>query len=277
MELLQPFLGRGQHWVFTDNFYTSPELYMDLLEHKTYATGTVRPHRKHFPLSLKTPTKMDIGSYQFASCQTLLAARWHDRRDVYMLSTAHDQSVSTVMKRPKGSKSKQPIPCPICIQDYNLYMGGVDLTDQCLSYYSLTQRRTVKWWKKVFWRLVDMTILNSWIIFRTNWPTSEINSHRLFRLELINKLVQPLLSKIASPDGGISYSKGRRPSSCDRRLLGKHFPYTKPNRSWCVVCYQNKTPTGARKDTKTRVFCPKCGVYLCIGECFEFYHTRSKY
>jgi hypothetical protein len=156
-------------------------------------------------------------------------------------------------------------------------MGGVDLTDQCLSYYSLTQRRTVKWWKKVFWRLVDISILNSWIIFRTNWPASEIDSHRVFRLELVHELVQPLLSKIASPDGGVSYSKGHRPTLCKRRLLGKHFPYNKPHRSRCVVCSQQKTSTGSRKDTKTRGYCPKCDVYLCIGECFESHHTKSKY
>ena len=55
------------------------------------------------------------------------------------------------------------------IIDYNNYMGGVDLTDQYLSYYSMTTRQTLKWWKKVFWRLLDITIVNSWILFRTNY------------------------------------------------------------------------------------------------------------
>ena len=51
------------------------------------------------------------------------------------------------------------------IADYNQNMGGVDLTDQYLSYYSLTTRRTLKWWKKVLWCLIDVSVLNSWIIF----------------------------------------------------------------------------------------------------------------
>ena len=38
------------------------------------------------------------------------------------------------MKRPNGRKDKQPISCLTCVQDYNLYMGGVDLIDQWLSY-----------------------------------------------------------------------------------------------------------------------------------------------
>ena len=54
------------------------------------------------------------------------------------------------MKRPKGSHEERPIPCPTMIADYNMYMGGVDLTDQHLSYYSMTTRRTIQWLKKCF-------------------------------------------------------------------------------------------------------------------------------
>ena len=77
----------------------------------------------------------------------------------------HKDAVKTVMKRPKGSKEKRSVPCPEMVTDYNQHMGGVDLSDQHLSYYSLTTRRTLKWWKKVFWRLVDICIVNSWIIY----------------------------------------------------------------------------------------------------------------
>ena len=163
MELLQPYLGKG-HWVFTDNFYSSPTLFLDLLKSNTYATGTAKSNRKDFPEALKSDAKMDVGSYQFATSGQLVAAWWHDRRDVYMLTTAHNTSVDTALKRPKGSHQKQPLPCPTCVKDYNLFMGGVDLADQYLSYYSLTQRRTLKWWKKMFWRMMDISILNSWII-----------------------------------------------------------------------------------------------------------------
>ena len=88
---------------------------------------------------------------------------------------------------------------PTAIVDYNKWMGGVDLADQLLSYYSMTNRRTLKWWKKVFWRLVDITIINSWIIFHTNNPTSEINSQKQFRLKLAEELVQSLLDLRSGP------------------------------------------------------------------------------
>lgn len=41
MDLLDPYLGRG-HWVFTDNCYLSPALFLDFLKSNTYATGTMR-------------------------------------------------------------------------------------------------------------------------------------------------------------------------------------------------------------------------------------------
>ena len=46
-----------------------------------------------------------------------------------LLSTAHDQSVTSVMKQTKGSRDKKSVACPTCILDYNLYMGGVHLSD----------------------------------------------------------------------------------------------------------------------------------------------------
>ena len=61
-----------------------------------------------------------------------------------MLSTAHNTSVEVVMKRSKESRDKQPLPCPSCVSDNNIYMGSVELADQYISYYSLTQRQTLK-------------------------------------------------------------------------------------------------------------------------------------
>ena len=152
-DLIQNFQGKN-HLLYVDNFYTSPELLLDLLKKGVYCTGTIRSNRKSFPKNLILCNKSaQIGSYRFAtcSCHQLTALWWKDRRDVYAISTLHKKSVVTVLKRPKGSKEKQNIPCPQMINDDNQFMGGVDLCDQCLSYYSMSTRKTLKWWKKVFW------------------------------------------------------------------------------------------------------------------------------
>ena len=85
MELLSSYFGK-KDWVFVDNFYSSPTLFIALLK---CDTGTVKPTRKGFPAALKSQTTMEVGSYQFATSGDLVAVCWQDRRDVYMLTTAH--------------------------------------------------------------------------------------------------------------------------------------------------------------------------------------------
>ena len=62
----------------------------------------------------------------------------------------------------------------------------------------LTTRPTLNWWK-VFWRLIDITISNSWITFHSNNPNSEIKSQKQLRLKLAKELVLPLLDLRSSP------------------------------------------------------------------------------
>ena len=193
--LMEQYQGKG-HCLFVDNFYTSPDLLLQLLDKGTYCTGTLRKNRKNFPTVLLPDKTYSSGTYRYAVCKSnerLLGIWWKDRKDVYVLTTMHNQSASNVLKRAKGEKEKKETPCPTAIVDYNNYMGGVDLADQMLIYYSMTSRRMLKWWKKVFWRMVDLSVVNAWIIFRTNIPDSTINTHRLFQLKLVQELVHPLL------------------------------------------------------------------------------------
>ena len=73
------------------------------------------------------------------------------------------------------------------------------------------------------------------------------------------------------------YAQGRRPTESEKRLRGKHFPFRSSKRGRYVVCYNSKTPSGKHKDAKVVTYCPKCGVHLCIGGCFENFHMKSKY
>ena len=279
MQLMEAYQGKG-HCLFIDNFYTSPALLLELLDKGTYCTGTVRTNRRNFPDALRPSKKHQMGSFRFATCRKakLTAAWWQDCRDVYVMSTMHNLSATTVLKRPKGEREKQPTPCPTAIVDYNKWMSGVDLADQLLSYYSMTTRRTLKWWKKVFWRLVDIAIINSWIIFHTNYSDSEIKSQKQFRIKLAEELVQPLLTLRANSQCPhyLKNYKGRRPTTQVTRLNGKHFPYKRSTRGRCAVCCKQVSPTtGKKKDIKTQNFCPKCDTFLCFGTCFERYHTHS--
>ena len=64
MKLVQSYLKKG-HIIYTDNFYSSPQLFEDLRNEGTYASGTVRNNRKHFPDFLKPQPgdRLDRGSH----------------------------------------------------------------------------------------------------------------------------------------------------------------------------------------------------------------------
>ena len=124
-------------------------------------------------------------------------------------------------------------------------MGGVDLTEQNLSYYSMSTRKTLKWWKKAFWRYmyVDIRIINSWIIFQHNNPQSPINTQRLFCLKLIEELAQLLLDLQTSPDCPpyIQDKHNRVTVLTENRLNGKHFAYKK-SKQRCTLERYNFLP-----------------------------------
>ena len=49
---------------------------------------------------------------------------------------------------------------------YNHYMGGVDVSDQYLSYHN-TLRKTVRYWKTLFYHLIDICVVNSFILYNS--------------------------------------------------------------------------------------------------------------
>ena len=71
--------------------------------------------------------------------------------------------------------------------------------------------------------------------------------------------------------------RGRRPSSIDVRMKGKHFSSSRhPVCRRCCVCGYKKGVSGQYKDTKTSNYCVKCDKFLCKS-CFETYHTKSNF
>ena len=105
-DLIQKYQGKN-YLLYVVNFYTSPELLVNLLKKGVYCTGTIRMNCKGFPASLIPYNKSaQIGSYRFATCSShqLTVVWWKDRHDVYAISTLHKKSVLTTycLKETKG-------------------------------------------------------------------------------------------------------------------------------------------------------------------------------
>ena len=105
------------------------------------------------------------------------------------------------------------MPKPLVIVDYNKHMGLVNKSDMQLSFNDTT-RRSLNWYKKLFFRLIDLTIYNSYLLYKYvhQNPTLHLSS---FRLELIKELCQKFGEKRTK--------LGRPHTSMSKRLIGKHF------------------------------------------------------
>ena len=123
-------LDMGHH-VYLDKYYNSPDLIGLLHKRKTYACSTVRKNQKSLPLPV-TQAKLKQDETVFCCKNKLLALKWMDRREVYILSGLH-KTTNVISKKTnyKGQKVNKPQPFFL----YNRYMSGVDLTDQ---FYSTT-------------------------------------------------------------------------------------------------------------------------------------------
>ena len=269
-DLMKYYFDKG-YVVFLDNFYTSYQLFVDLLSKGTGACGTVRSNRFGYPKQLQGKRKMEKGEAIFYCTNGVTAVRWFDKRDVHALSTIHGNEMVSI---PPRRSENQPVSKPMLIVDYNRYMNGVDRCDQLLTYYALN-RRSTKWWKKVFFRLLDLCIINSMVLYFSMFPEkgAKRQAHKQFRMELAHELVQPLLDRNAESDS-LRTPCGRPCNSDEVRLKGKHFAISQQPRRRCVVCAYQKGESGKLQNKKTVNFCPKCNKYVC-KDCFEFYHTRS--
>ena len=148
LKLLEGLEGRGHH-VYTDNYYSSPDLFGDLQRLGFGACGTVRKNWRGVPDEMKAKLKKgEVVSKQLDS--SMLILKWMDKREVMMLSTIHDDSFVTKKRRSRTAPDGQEdILKPLVVEEYNKNMGGVDTGDQLQSYYGFSHR-TVKWWRRLF-------------------------------------------------------------------------------------------------------------------------------
>lgn len=279
-DLVKPFLGKG-HCLYIDNFYTSPRLVKHLLEHNTHVCGTVSSNRKNFPKDL-ADAPIDKGQCLFYEHGCMLASKYRANESksgnkpkiVHMLSTGENAETTIVGQNRHGVD----IIKPTCVVDYNKNMGGVDMVDQQLHMVQ-TVRKTYKWYKKVFLRIMMQCLLNAPKLFLLKHPEEKRRKDFLsFGHDVAASLIacSPRMALNATPIPTVS------------RLTERHFPKMKPATSekdprptkMCKVCYAKEITLESGKTPKTRWICPDCpeqpGLHTDIG-CFKEYHTQEDY
>ncbi|KAM3850276.1 piggyBac transposable element-derived protein 4-like [Diretmus argenteus] len=273
MDLIKPaYLGTGYD-IYVDNFYTSPKLFLDLSSMRFGACGTYREYRKGCPRERANALtkRSERGSVRWIREEPLLFVKWMDTRAVSMCSTIHSVSAGdTVQRRVKGEDGRwtmKEIPCPTPIIAYNQNMGGVDLSDQLLQYYS-THRRNNRWYRTLFLHFLDIAVTNAYILHCDIRETQQTQhkTHKDFQTELVCQLCgvdstgAPVNRRVDHiPVPIITPTEVTDPRA--KSTSGRHQ---------CHHCKQQ----GKRKDTKWK--CKSCDVPLCLildRNCFEEWHS----
>ena len=76
---------------------------------------------------------------------------------------------------------------PNCIDDYNKYMGGVDLSNRKI-YHVSAERPTRRYWKNIFFNLVDMALLNTYELYRANTDAAQYKSRHDYLCAVVESL-----------------------------------------------------------------------------------------
>ena len=158
--------------MFFDNFYSSVVLLKDLFDLGVLATGTIRENRKEFPENLKNGKQwarnLERGSMRWERKPPCLIMQWVDNKVVSVVTTldnANDK-VTTVRKSKANDEwTDIVVNQPKAIDNYNKYMNGVDRSDQLIGTNNVN-RKCLKWWKTLFFHLIDIAIVNGFILFR---------------------------------------------------------------------------------------------------------------
>ncbi|XP_039546208.1 uncharacterized protein LOC120492126 [Pimephales promelas] len=290
-------LGKGYR-LYTDSFYTTPTLVLDLLQNSILACGTLR-QTSSLPETNDLSERSERGSIRWCRQGPLLFVKWMDMREVLMCSTIHKAfSEDTVPRNAKGVDGvwkPRPIPVPSAVKDYSKYMGGVDLSDCLLEYYNVLHKST-NWYKAFFFHFLDIAVVNSFILHQ-NLAKAKIKTpltHKLFREALVSELASvgrgkgprtsaskeskrksayvpssPVESNIYSPSDTESPPSPAQTEQCYPEYFGPDASY---GRKLCAMCKVQGSKV------KTPIYCSHCKVALCFvssRNCFRKWHIEG--
>lgn len=237
-----------------DNWFSSIPL-ADLLTKKglTYL-GTLKKNKTEIPAAFQANRDRELGSslYGFNSQMTLLSHVPKPQKAVILLSTMHhDKSVNEATNK------------PTMIADYNLTKGGVDNLDKMIASFS-TARKTLRWPMRILYAMLDITGVNSFILYNAFRDNSPYKIRGMFLKDLAMGLVRPhMQDRLAN----IALQEELKMGIC--RVLKIDMPRDPPpapgnpgeksKRKRCYTC-------PPKKDRKTNVYCEKCIKPIC-SEC----------
>ncbi|KAK3789037.1 hypothetical protein RRG08_063753 [Elysia crispata] len=153
--LMEPLLNFG-HYLYVDNYYCNPALCNSLAAINTMVVRTVRAYRVGLPQDFMSKP-LAAGGMDYRQQNKTLIVRWKDKREVNVLTSKHlPEMVEHCSRREVKMK-------PTAAIDYTANMCGLDLNDQLIAYNPM-HRKTIKWWKKLAFHMLSLTLVQAFIL-----------------------------------------------------------------------------------------------------------------
>ena len=267
MDLTMPFHHQN-YLIFFDNFYTSPTLMDALQEHGISSTGTLRVSRTGVPEAVKELNSVlkrrDVprGTGYYIRSSSAVFVCWRDNDCVTVASNSYPGHVDGTARRKSkdqmGVHSAVDVPLPSAIRRYNQFMGGVDKSDQLISYHRVL-RQTVRYWKTLWYHLLEISISNAFIFHK--WRLLESGAKKIptmstFLDGVVLAIVKRHSNQTAQPWDTFTIRHGSKPYSFEQRRK-------------CAIC---------RKKTVRK--CPDCPFcpplcQLVDRDCHTEWHSHA--
>ncbi|XP_062389413.1 piggyBac transposable element-derived protein 4-like [Sardina pilchardus] len=186
-----------------------------------------------------------------------------------MCSTFHQAHAGeTTQRRVKdgGTWSVRAIPVPPAVKDYNRNMGGVDLSDALIGYYSILHK-TRRWYRSFFYHFLDIAIVNGYILNKeiSKARRERPMSQKAFRENLVQQLQEAGSFRSTTP----TPQPHPGPSGVPRVHLPTFLgPDGTQGRRRCKLCNQ-----------KSPIACSSCEVVLCMvptRNCYSKWHEQTQ-
>ena len=162
-------------------------------------TVTIRKNRIKDKTLYKKVKKGDIKMLVFLPQKNLLLCAFYDKKPVFLLTNTSSTKILKKITQIDNTIYEKQI--PECVKLYNDDARGVDLCN-FLTLQFRSAHKTKKWWKVIYTYFIELTLANSFIIYK-NWHPNY--NHKEFVLDIARTLLgnptkKPISDKFHFPD-----------------------------------------------------------------------------
>ena len=259
MRMIEPYQYQSRI-LYTDNWFTSPTLLSSLQQRGVRLCGSVRTNRKGLPdITAPQIKSLKRGDWIKYTKDQMTLVVWKDQKPLWLLFNHTSSSHTTSLERWNDYGIKVSFSCPQAVYDYFHQARDVDVIGQ-LHYSYLIGRKSMKPWSRLVWWLIDLCIINAFILYR-------MKNHDITQLAFRQQLMHSLVDMFRSNRNAVQVSRGANVSVA---LAKDHYPDLSDRDRDCIQC--SSQPHSQRR--RSRYICHSCNVHLCIGKCFGAYHAR---